>query len=380
MKTISSNHFNVLEDQSRPEGLSLIPEEIQTDVMKIMNIAQSMFSTSNELPQLPEEVWRKICSHIPPRNFDIPYKKGGVQSGLEEMYFSSKQLSEIAKDEEKEWASEQLVSLKKYKCKNAKEAVQYVIDHDLTGANLREFPDLEENDIKELFTKCPNLNQLIIKSDKIRNLPIQASNLIKLDCSWCDNLQSLPELPNMQELTCSHCSNLQSLPELPNVQKLDCSGCVNLQSLPELPNVQKLDCWECFDLESLPELPNVQELNCSECYNLQSLPELPNVQKLDCWECFDLESLPELPNVQKLNCSECSNLESLPELPNVQKLNCSGCSNLESLPELPNVQELDCTHCSNLQSLPELPNVQKLNCSNCHNLHSLQLHGVSILF
>ncbi len=334
---------------------------------------------SNELSQLPEELWRKIYSYIPPRDSEIPYKMGGVQSGLEKMHLS-KQLSEIAKSEEKEWASEQLVSLKKYRCNTAKEAVQYVIDHGLTGANLREFPDVEESDIEELFKQCPNLNQLIIKSDKIRNLPDQASSLIRLDCSGCANLQSLPELPNVQELNCRGCSNLQSLPELPNVQELNCRGCSNLQSLPELPNVQKLYCRRCFNLQSLPELPNVQKLDCSYCSNLQSLPELPNVQKLDCSGCYDLQSLPELPNVQKLNCREFYDLQSLPELPNVQELNCYSCFNLQSLPELPNVQKLNCNRCSNLQSLPELPNVQELDCRECSNLQSLpKLPNVQVL-
>ncbi len=364
-----NNQFTVSEDQFRQGDLPSIPEEIQKDERIIINIAESVFFTSNEFPQLPEEIWRKVCFHIPPRKFDIPYAKGGVQSGLENMHFS-KQLTKIGKNEEKEWASEQLVSLKKYRCNTAKEAIQYAISHDLTGVNLIEFPDLEESDIEELFKKCPNLNQLMIKSDKIRNLPIQASNLIRLDCKGCSNLQNLPELPIVRVLDCSGCSNLQSLPELPNMQELNCNWCTNLHSLPELSNVQELNCSWCANLLSLPELPNVQKLNC-KCLKLHSLPELPNVQELNCSWCANLLSLPGLPNVQKLNCSWCSSLQSLPELPNVQKLDCIRCYNLLSLPELPNVQELYCGWCSNLQSLPELPNVQVLDFSRCSNLQNL---------
>ncbi len=329
-----NNQFNFSEALFRKDDLTSIPVEVQKDEMKIINVAESAFSTSNELPQLPEEVWEKIYSHIPPRKFDIPYEKGGVQSGLETIHLSN-QFSWIANKEEKEWASEQLVSLKKYKCKNAKEAVQHAIDHNLTGANLIEFPDLEESDIEELFKKCPNLNQLMIKSDKIRNLPPQSSSLIRLDCRECSNLQSLPELPNVQVLDCSYCSTLQSLPALPNVQTLNCRNLHNLQSLPELPNVRELDCRNSRNLKSLPALPKVQVLTCSWCINLQNLSELPNVQKLNCMQSYNLQGLPELPNVRELDCSECYSLHSLPELPKVQVVNCMRCPNLQNLPKLP---------------------------------------------
>jgi hypothetical protein len=110
---------------------------------------------------LPPEVWEKILSHIPPRDSPLGWEeknfredfylsrdpflkdKSGweVKSGLENFY-PSKEKHELAKIAERQWASEELVSLKKYGCKTAKDAIDYVIRNKMTGANLKEFSDL----------------------------------------------------------------------------------------------------------------------------------------------------------------------------------------------------------------------------------------------
>ena len=91
------------------------------------------------------------------------------------------------------------------------------------------------------------------------------------------------------ELNCSYCSELISLPELNNLTKLDCYNCTSLVFLPELNNLTKLDCFCCSKLISLPELNNLTKLDCSFCVNLTSLPDLNNLEKLDCTLCKNLK-------------------------------------------------------------------------------------------
>ena len=126
-----------------------------------------------------------------------------------------------------------------------------------------------------------------------------------LNCSYCKNLTSLPDLPNVTELFCESCPSLTSLPALPNVTRLYCDSCPSLTSLPALPNATRLFCNNCSSLTSLPSLPNVTRLVCSYCPSLTSLPVLPNVTYLDCSNCPSLTSLPTLPNVTYLDCNNC---------------------------------------------------------------------------
>jgi hypothetical protein len=260
---------------------------------EIMGIAKGVLEFQGTLPRLPDVVWEQILSYLPPQGDHIRHRKGGTASGLKDFY-PSKTAKDLAKRVEHQWAGEQLVSLKKYGCKTAKEALQYAINNKLTGANFAEFPDLDESDLHVLFEMCPQLNQLSICSQKIQKLPDAANTLQKLDCRFCQNLQSLPPLPLVQDLNCSVCRNLQSLPELPNVEILCCNRCLYLQSLPKLPRVQKLFCSFCPRLQNIPDLPEVRTLNCRSCPNLKSLPKLPQVQELICSFCPSLQHLPEL--------------------------------------------------------------------------------------
>jgi hypothetical protein len=145
----------------------------------------------------------------------------------------------------------------------------------------------------------------------ITSLPNVLQNCTRLDCSWCDSLQTLPELSNCKELDCSRCKSLHALPALPVCNNLDCFGCINLKALPELPNCRQLYCSECHNLETVPALPACIELNCYGCRSLRALPELSNCTKLVCTLCRSLRALPELSNCTYLDCSNCPNLEAL---------------------------------------------------------------------
>ena len=113
-----------------------------------------------------------------------------------------------------------------------------------------------------------------------------------IDCSWCTNLTSIPQLDKLTRLNCN-CTKITSLPLLKNLTYLDCSNCVNLTSLalrpegssiPILENLTKLYCYNCIRLTSLFQ-PSSQELRSKDSISL-----LKNLTYLNCYGCIKLTS------------------------------------------------------------------------------------------
>ena len=86
-----------------------------------------------------------------------------------------------------------------------------------------------------------------------------------LNCSYCPDLSTFPECPNLStplpllpilsHLYCSDCRNLSLIPILPSLTFLDCGGCINLSTIPILPSLSILYCYDCRNLSTIPILP-----------------------------------------------------------------------------------------------------------------------------
>jgi hypothetical protein len=205
----------------------------------------------------------------------IPFARERIRSGLKDFY-PSKETYEMAKRVERQWASDELVCLTNFGCKTSKDAIEYIIKNQLTGANLKAFTKLNNDKLKYLLENCPNLEKLFIDSYEITSFPATALNLKTLIIR--SNLQSLPELPQLQVLDCRACPKLQTLPEFPQLQLLDCSLNANLQSLPKLPQVREIRCNACPKLDSLAELPKLEKLDCDDLLKGKVMGFFPNVK------------------------------------------------------------------------------------------------------
>ena len=86
----------------------------------------------------------------------------------------------------------------------------------------------------------------------------------ELDCS-CDDITSIPELPNLKRLECYDCPKLTTIPKLPNLEWLNCSWCVKLTTIPELPKLRYLYCYSCILLITIPKSIELTNLMCSNC-------------------------------------------------------------------------------------------------------------------
>jgi len=82
-----------------------------------------------------------------------------------------------------------------------------------------DFNEWTSEEIKKFIECCGNLNELLISTDKI---------------------EELPQLPQCTGLRCRNCTSLTALPELLQCIGLYCGGCTSLTALPELPKCTSL--------------------------------------------------------------------------------------------------------------------------------------------
>jgi Leucine-rich repeat (LRR) protein len=86
-------------------------------------------------------------------------------------------------------------------------------------------------------------------------------NLIHLDCYGCQQITSIPNLPNLRDLYCTN-TNVISIPDLPSLQVLLCYN-IKINSIPStLGNLRYLGCSNTSVL-FIPNLPSLQVLYCS---------------------------------------------------------------------------------------------------------------------
>ncbi|KAG2398564.1 Disease resistance protein [Vigna angularis] len=223
--------------------------------------------------------------------------------------------------------------------------------------NLMKFSLISDN-MKELRLRCSKIKALPLsfghqrkleflhlEESGIERLPSlkNLTQLLHLDVSFCDKLQTIAELPPfLENLNLQYCTLLQTIPKLPSSLKtLNTEACTSLETLPELPtSIEILNVESCSSLGTIPELPPcLQTLNVQCCHLLRTIPKLPTCLKtLHTKNCTSLQNLPQLPPfLETLNATYCKSLkgvlfptakdEKLKE--NMKKLLFWNCSNLD---------------------------------------------------
>lgn len=162
------------------------------------------------------------------------------------------------------------ISLKRLGCRNAKEAVQYVITHKPKSANLSEFPDLVDADLEELCQKCPHLEVLSIKSYYVGKRSVIAlgklDNLQSLDVSLCSKLSGneliamLENKTHLKSLNVLGCEQLpgdkfiKMLEKLTHLQNLSIVGCRLFPEEEFIKALEKLVTLESLDISGCDQL------------------------------------------------------------------------------------------------------------------------------
>src|ERR1700722_3032875 len=151
LKNLFNNHQRLILEQTENQETAQklqqsiwnlsnkITKEIKTPeanvlAFEIMGMASGLFDSNKpDWSQLPiGDLKNQIFGEILRKN-DKP------KSGLAPSIFVNKGWSEHAQNVSDEWVN---ISIKEYGCKTAKEAVDCIIQRELTSANLADFPDL----------------------------------------------------------------------------------------------------------------------------------------------------------------------------------------------------------------------------------------------
>ena len=250
-------------------------------------------------------------------------------------------------------------------------------------------------DIPESFLKLKNLQELVLKGCKLKNVSVlmQLTTLKTLDISSNDTVKNLPDglsnLKQLQKLNMERCGFTEiptDFTQLTSLEELDLSN-NSVKSLPtgfsNLTKLRKLNMWECGLTEiptDLTQLTSLEELYLS-FNSVKSLPvgfsNLKKLRKLIIRGC-ELTEIPivitQLTSLKELDLSW-NPVKSLPvgfsDLKQLQKLEFKNCGMTEiptDITQLTSLKELDLSW-NPIKSLPvgfsDLKKLQKLDFKKC---------------
>ncbi|TXG67428.1 hypothetical protein EZV62_008703 [Acer yangbiense] len=253
------------------------------------------------------------------------------------------------------------------------------------------------------FSGTPNLEKLLLGlCQSLIGIPqsIQYLNKLKsLDVQGCENITSIPELPNnVRNLTLGDTS-IEELPssfeDLCRLQMLELDDCSRLKSLPSsvckwkslltlsLNNCSKIDKFP-NDIGTLESLIEIQAVGTAIREVPSSISYLKSLRSLSFSGCKGEDGvgllLPPLLGFHKLNSlnlSDCG-ITELPDnigcLTSLERLYL-GRNNFESIPEsiinLSNLEFLDISYCQRIKVLPKFRywiNIFAVNCTSLEEL------------
>lgn len=342
-------------------------------------------SKLKETIETVHNLYSSHCMNIPDirRHVFRSFPQGNKLVGPILSYYANTRLVCKDKTEDLEFQKtkthKQLDAFKASGVKTSEEAIDYIIAHDLEVADLRNFKDVTDAQLKKLFSSGKKIDHLLISSaQNITKLPDECKNLQTLDCHNCSNLTTLPDRMEVAtSLKLGFCKNITKLPNgMSELNKLHCQYC-ELTEIPEgmhrlktfhgpgnrftclpedMPNLKRLCCAQNPCLKAIPEnLIKLEDLDISECPLLIEIPKKFSMLKhLTLINCHLITQIPKnYTDLKTLYCGYCVALTSLPEtMPLLEILYADSSIALTCIPKsMGNLKELDCKNCP-LQELP----------------------------
>lgn len=263
--------------------------------------------------------------------------------------------------------------------------------------DLREFPDVNDQDIKNISLNFLNIQNLHLKNSKLTDNSLEffskMTQTITLDlhfkCGLFTNFNSLEQLKKLKNFTLSgghRVVDFSFLKKLPELVKLDLSNSSfnNTNSLKGL-KVQELslsDCWQITDFSFLENMGGLVKLDLSICYieDITSLQNLQTLEELDlslCTKIKDMSLLQKLSKLKSLTLVGCkvTDFSFLQGMKGLIKLNLrsSQFTQIDLLASLEHLEKLDLSLCDEERDLSPLKSlsIKTLNLSNCNKLTDL---------
>lgn len=191
---------------------------------------------------------------------------------LHQLLVSKKEFTQSALTVRNDWINANETSLWMFNCYNFKETLKYIIDHQLTSANL-EVHNFYDNDLVELVEKCPQIKKLRLPPNRFSNETLVKA-LGKFTHLQCLTLNDCPQI--------FHDQFVESLKGLVNLEKLHI-GCFDEVCSGGLDDIKLLTIIDKI-IETVGKLPKIKSLN------LANLPISPNQLK-NTLSKFDLHFL-----------------------------------------------------------------------------------------
>ena len=166
IQTVFNHNLKVINQSTGDKDIQFNLLKLSTQAFKKADDARSRIlafqiqCTANAVVPDPNLAWEVLPTDIQKLLFSKVFKNEGTVNHPLNML--SKQLNKNVLNVNKNWINEDEICLKTEGCKTAKEAVQYIIDHNLTTANLLNFRDLDDEDLEELSKNCPKIKKLLI--------------------------------------------------------------------------------------------------------------------------------------------------------------------------------------------------------------------------
>ncbi|CAN6446185.1 unnamed protein product [Victoria cruziana] len=267
----------------------------------------------------------------------------------------------------------------------------------LIRLDLRECSSLKE--LPQEIGQSTSLKELELSyCSQISSLPESMGRLKQLNSlhlQGCSSLQEVPKsigsLDQLETLSISYCELLQFLPPLPpSLIRLDASYCGQLESVGDISNVKGLkvldlsDCERLLDVAGIEQSKSLEFLSLWGCRRLsdsilERIKDLDRLKELNLHGCESLTKSPHftsnMTHLRYLDFSDCANMTevdpSIRHLKALTRLKLRNCESLTELPEevcqLTSLEVLDLENCFSLREVPEsiclLLHLQRLDLS-----------------
>lgn len=149
----------------------------------------------------------------------------------------------------------------------------------------------------------------LIDLENITSLPNVLQNCTRLCCSWCDSLQTLPEIA--KSLTAAIAKASMRYPRFRHVFSLTASHAPTSKRYSSLRTADSFTATIASTSKPYPRFRHVLSLTASDAAASEPYPSFQIAQNLSAYVAIASEPLPELSNCTYLDCSYCGCLEAV---------------------------------------------------------------------
>jgi hypothetical protein len=202
-------------------------------------------------------------------------------------------------------------------------------------------------------------------------------NLKELYLEEIEDLDILPNMPEVELVSLKFVSSFRFIPGLQSVKTLIVENCESLERIDFCPELEKANLMECFNLKDVSSCAHVQMLYLHIMKSLSSLKGIESYESsfIKDWRVVSILELPLLLDFSFCRFIYFLDLDSLPGLvscegiSNIHTLKITDCDGLTSTKGLRKIfGKLELRQCEFLVSLLDVQNIPEVGICDCADL------------